>query len=158
MTYRYIMCCKLNGISNTISWFYIKSKIIIFKVDNIKVFGNNTKLSFVKSTLDFKDTFCKRSRQMYGLYNSYLNRTIKQLYSYNSKYIKLSKASIINFNSKLFKLELGSLSHTISFKVFNGFMCLNSLLLLTYTSMGTNLVIGINSFYYEYSGLSNILS
>ena len=75
--------------------------------------------------------------------------------TYNSLSIKLAESSIISFNERLFGIGVRALSHNLLFRLFVPLMEINPVFLLISLSMKiSSLLLGINSFYYEYSYLS----
>ena len=82
---------------------------------------------------------------------SWLSNTLRKLNTSGSKwlFIKYSHLSIgITEHQLLFLLEL-AYSHLVVFRLFLGFMDINPVFL--FISLCIYLVLGINSFYYEYS-------
>ena len=128
---------------------YLKKGLIFFKMStyiSIYLFQILVHIGLTPVFQEFKGLFC-RMKEL-------LPQFKEEVYSYKSLWIKLAPSSIISFNETLFRIELPPYEHNVLFRLFVRLIEINPVFLLSSLCISTSLVLGINSFYYEYSYLS----
>ena len=130
-------------------FLYFDKGLIFFKMSvdiSIYLFQILVDIGLTLVFQEFRGLFCRMKELLGSLSSSSL--------SYKCLWIKLAPSSIISFNSRLFRIELPPYSHNIFFRLFVPLIEINPVFLLSSLCISTSLVLGISSFYYEYSYLS----